>query len=268
MLSGWGVRPNDWQWGLNLQQELLPRVSLDVGYNRRYFRWRGQGTVTDNLLAGPVGLQPVDNQCAARFAASRRRRLSDRRSTPLRRRPRREARPTTSPSKRTTVRERTDYWHGVDITVNARLRNAAEPPGGHEHGPCRHRQLRHHGSDRQSRPAQLPQRGAVPDDPSWIGHLHVAKGGRSGFGHDAIAAGHRARTGAATVPARAEYGGAAACSAGSRRARWRRARRRSRFSTTITGSTARAERRSTCGSRRSCGSAAREPTSASILATC
>ena len=26
-LHGWGVRPNDWQWGINLQQELIPRVS-------------------------------------------------------------------------------------------------------------------------------------------------------------------------------------------------------------------------------------------------
>ena len=54
--SGWGVRPNDWQWGINVQQELMPRVSLDVGYNRRYFHWReagGQGTVTDNVLVGP-----------------------------------------------------------------------------------------------------------------------------------------------------------------------------------------------------------------------
>ena len=56
MLHGWGVRPNDWQLGLNVQQELMPRVSLDVGYNRRYFHWReagGQGSVTDNLLVGP-----------------------------------------------------------------------------------------------------------------------------------------------------------------------------------------------------------------------
>ena len=66
MLRGWGVRPNDWQWGVNVQQELMPRVSLEVGYNRRYFHWRGQGTVTDNLLVGSSDYQawtikaPVD----------------------------------------------------------------------------------------------------------------------------------------------------------------------------------------------------------------
>ena len=28
LLTGWGVRPVDWQWGINLAQELAPRVSL------------------------------------------------------------------------------------------------------------------------------------------------------------------------------------------------------------------------------------------------
>ena len=30
VLSGWGVRPFDWQYGLSLQHEILPRVSLEV----------------------------------------------------------------------------------------------------------------------------------------------------------------------------------------------------------------------------------------------
>ena len=47
LLSGWGVRQNDWQFGINLQQQILPRVSLDVGYNRRW--WAGPAT-TDNII--------------------------------------------------------------------------------------------------------------------------------------------------------------------------------------------------------------------------
>ena len=35
ILSGWGVRPSDWHLGIQVQQQLMPRVSLDVGYNRR-----------------------------------------------------------------------------------------------------------------------------------------------------------------------------------------------------------------------------------------
>jgi hypothetical protein len=49
-LRGWGVRENDWQWGLTVQQEIIPRVSIDVGYNRRW--WHGF-TVTDNTARTP-----------------------------------------------------------------------------------------------------------------------------------------------------------------------------------------------------------------------
>ena len=49
-LTGWGVRENDWQWGVTVQQELLPRMSIEVGYARRW--WHGF-TQTDNTLRGP-----------------------------------------------------------------------------------------------------------------------------------------------------------------------------------------------------------------------
>jgi Carboxypeptidase regulatory-like domain len=51
ILQGWGVRPSDWQVGVTLQQEILPRVSLEVGYTRR---WLNNFTVTDNLLTTPA----------------------------------------------------------------------------------------------------------------------------------------------------------------------------------------------------------------------
>ena len=46
ILQGWGIRPYDWQFGATVQQELAPRVSLTVAYNRRWF---GNFFVTDNL---------------------------------------------------------------------------------------------------------------------------------------------------------------------------------------------------------------------------
>ena len=50
MLSGWGVRPYDWQFGVSVQQEIAPRTSLEVGFNRRWF---GNFFVYDNInLAG------------------------------------------------------------------------------------------------------------------------------------------------------------------------------------------------------------------------
>jgi hypothetical protein len=45
-LKGWGTRPSDWQIGATLQQEILPRVSVEVGYTRR---WLKNFTVRDNL---------------------------------------------------------------------------------------------------------------------------------------------------------------------------------------------------------------------------
>src|SRR5678816_2067594 len=49
-LTGWGVRPNDYQWNITVQQQLIPRVSLDMGYSRRWFKGV---TVTDNIRRGP-----------------------------------------------------------------------------------------------------------------------------------------------------------------------------------------------------------------------
>jgi hypothetical protein len=50
LLSGWNVRPYDWQFSAAVQQELMPRVSVEIAYSRR--SW-GNLTVTDNLAVGP-----------------------------------------------------------------------------------------------------------------------------------------------------------------------------------------------------------------------
>jgi hypothetical protein len=51
LLEGWGVRPNDGQFGISLQREVFARTSVEVGYHRRWF---GNFDVTDNLLVGPA----------------------------------------------------------------------------------------------------------------------------------------------------------------------------------------------------------------------
>src|SRR5688572_32361731 len=50
LLSGWGVRAGDWQIGASVQQEVLPRVAVEVGYERR---WLVNFLVTDNRARGP-----------------------------------------------------------------------------------------------------------------------------------------------------------------------------------------------------------------------
>jgi hypothetical protein len=124
-LHGWGVRPNDWQWGLNLQQELLPRVSLEVGYNERYFRYRfqgAQGTVTDNQLVGPSDYDKWT------INAPRDPRLPDGGGYPISIYTITQAASNRGAQNYITLEsdfgpDRDDYWRGVDLTVNARLRN-------------------------------------------------------------------------------------------------------------------------------------------------
>jgi hypothetical protein len=45
LLAGWNVRPSDWQIGVSVQQQVLPRVSVELGYQRR---WLQNFIATDN----------------------------------------------------------------------------------------------------------------------------------------------------------------------------------------------------------------------------
>jgi hypothetical protein len=46
LLTGWGNRSYNWEFSTSVQHEIAPRVSVDVGYFRRWF---GNFQVTDNL---------------------------------------------------------------------------------------------------------------------------------------------------------------------------------------------------------------------------
>jgi hypothetical protein len=55
LLSGWGVRASDWSFGLSVQQQLMQRMSIEVGY---YRRWFDGFTLNDNLRLQPEDLTP------------------------------------------------------------------------------------------------------------------------------------------------------------------------------------------------------------------
>jgi hypothetical protein len=119
LLYGWGVRENDYQWGINVQQELVPRVSLDVGYNRRWFKG---ATVTDNQTRSP------DEWDSWTIDAPLDERLPEGGGYPITMYTVKAANATEVPQNYVTFEkefgpERTNYWHGVDVTVNARLQN-------------------------------------------------------------------------------------------------------------------------------------------------
>jgi len=129
VLSGWGVRPWDWQFGASVQQEVLPRMSVEVAYNRRWF---GNFFVTHNqalsasdfdkfALKAPSNPNlPNNGGYALTFYDVK-------------------------PAKFGQVSNyytfetdyapaRTTYWHGVDINVNGRLLNGLTFQGGTSSG--------------------------------------------------------------------------------------------------------------------------------------
>ena len=117
-LRGWGVRENDWQWGLTLQQEVIPRVSVELGYARRWFKGV---TVTDNQARTP------DQYDSYVVTAPSDPRLPGGGGYPIRIYQASNAALAIPASNYITFEtdfgpERTNYWHGVDFTLNARTR--------------------------------------------------------------------------------------------------------------------------------------------------
>jgi hypothetical protein len=51
-LVGWGVRPYNWEYAASVQHELVPRVSVNAGY---YRRWYGNQTTLQNRALGADG---------------------------------------------------------------------------------------------------------------------------------------------------------------------------------------------------------------------
>jgi hypothetical protein len=55
ILRGWGKRGYNWEFTTGVQHQILPRVSVDAGYFRR---WYGNFTTTDNRAVGPGDYSP------------------------------------------------------------------------------------------------------------------------------------------------------------------------------------------------------------------
>ena len=120
VLEGWGVRNNDWQFGIGIQHQILPRMSIDVSYNRR--SWNNFFT-THNAALTAGGLGSGDAHGAAEPAAAGRRRLPG--DVPrAQRRARRSACRDPYYTTDADFGDETHYWHGVDVSFSARLRGS------------------------------------------------------------------------------------------------------------------------------------------------
>jgi hypothetical protein len=125
VLHGWGVRPNDWQFGVSVQQEIAPRVSLDASYNRR---WWGNFFFTDNRAITP---QDFD---IATLTAPANPLLPNGGGYPVTFYTRNGRSPLGATDNYYTFAsdygDVSTYWHGVDVGINARLRNGVTVQGG------------------------------------------------------------------------------------------------------------------------------------------
>jgi hypothetical protein len=124
-VEGYGVRPYSWSLGAQVQQEILPRVSVNVGYFRNW--WKNHYAV-DNLATQPADytpfsfVAPVDSRLPGNGGqvigglfdlVPTKVGLVDELATSA-----------------NTFGKLIENWQGVDVNVSARLRNGITAQGG------------------------------------------------------------------------------------------------------------------------------------------
>ena len=125
LLQGWGVRPNDGQFGISIQREILPRASVEVGYHRRWFK---NFTVTDNLLVTSADYDPYSLAVPAdpRLPNSSGYVIADLWNI----KPDKFGQSQNRVVAAGTFGDQVQYWNGVDVNVNVRVRNGLTIQGG------------------------------------------------------------------------------------------------------------------------------------------
>ena len=126
VLHGWGVRPYDWHFGVSVQHEVMPRVSVELGYNRRWF---GNFFVVDNRNRNPGDYDPWT------FPAPAHPDLPDGGGYPITvydLDPTAFALPASNYYTFETDfgPERSQYWHGFGVNATTRPRNGLTLQGG------------------------------------------------------------------------------------------------------------------------------------------
>jgi len=123
LLSGWNVRPYDWQFSASVQQQLVPRVSAEFGYSRR--SW-GNFTYTDNRA---VAASDYDTYTLTVPTDSRLGNSGQPISYGLLN-PSGQGRVDNYLTRASDYGDVTSYWQGVELTVNARTNSGLTLQGG------------------------------------------------------------------------------------------------------------------------------------------
>ena len=274
LLSGWGVRPYDWQFAASVQQELMPRVAVDIGYSRR---WWGNFTVTDNLAVGPADFDTYTRTSPSHPD------LPDG-GQPVSYQLRNLRTPFGAVDNYLTLAnnygDMTYYWQGVDMTVTARTNNDLTLQGGFTTGAGTRDQcdvwaaLPETMTSVGCEPAMLTRAGSKSRG-CGTGAVWSATSSRRSTCRSAPSCGHRQTSSQPTTRRRAVCHRAPNTSRRTQMS-WQRSVAQSRAVArprrwtwrSWVRSTRIASTRWTCDSRRSSASAGRAPTWASISTTC
>ena len=124
LTTGWGHRPQNWEFSAGVQREIIRGVAVDIGYFRRIWK---NFRVTDNLLVGPEDFTPFSLTVPTSPLLS----TSGQTLTGLY---------NVVPAKFGQVQnlntlsdkygKQIDHWNGVDVSINARLQNGLVLQGG------------------------------------------------------------------------------------------------------------------------------------------
>jgi hypothetical protein len=124
LMTGWGKRGNNWEFTTGVQQEIMPRLGVDIQYARR---WYGNFRIADDL-----NLTPADYDRFT-FTVPQDSRLPDGGGYTL---TGLDLKATANPTQRLFITsaenygKMTEHFDGVNLTVNARLQNGLTVNGG------------------------------------------------------------------------------------------------------------------------------------------
>ena len=193
LLSGWNVRPFDWQFAASVQQQVLPRR---VGGIRLQPPVVGQLHVHRQSGRRAGGLRSVPVHGADRLATCPR---AARQLNYLLLKPAAFGRVDNYLALASDYADPTVYWQGLEMTVNARMSSGLTLQGGFTTGggvrdlcelaAAAPRAVLTAGLDApQQGRGGVPHRGALAVGVARTGQLHRAEDGRAGQRHHAVAA--------------------------------------------------------------------------------
>ena len=125
ILSGWGIRSNNWELSTGVQHELLARTSVDVTYFRR---WYGNFFVTDNRAVTPADVSAFSVTVPA--GDSRLPTSGDTIGGFYDLNPNRVGQVDNYITRASNYGEQIEHWNGVDVGIVSRMLNGLMVQGG------------------------------------------------------------------------------------------------------------------------------------------